>query len=70
MSRRKVMSALARVRQERRELRQLMARVREIAKQRLRQAIEEGLIDGRIEDDGEIVVVDDPPAPPRRSPCR
>jgi hypothetical protein len=63
-------TALARTRAERRELRQLMARVSQVAKQRLREAIAEGLIDGRVEDDGTIVVVDDAPAPSRRSPCR
>jgi hypothetical protein len=59
MSRRPVKSALARVRAERRELRKLMARVSEIAKERLREAIEEGLIEGRIEEDGEIVIIVD-----------
>jgi hypothetical protein len=66
MSRRKVMTALARTRQERRELRKLMAHVAAVAEQRLRQAVEEGLIEGRIEDDGTIVIVDDSLAPSRR----
>jgi hypothetical protein len=66
MSRRKVMTALARTRQERRELRKLMAHVAAVAGQRLRQAVEEGLIEGRIEDDGTIVIVDDSLAPSRR----
>jgi hypothetical protein len=65
MSRRPSMSALARTRQQRRELRELMARVSQVAKQRLRQAIEEGLLEGHVEDNGEIVI-DDPPAPTRR----
>jgi len=37
-----------------------MARIGEIAKQRLREAIEEGWLEGRIEDDGEIVIVAGP----------
>src|SRR6266404_7173855 len=57
---RKVMSAVARTRAQRRELRKEMARIGEIAKQRLREAIEEGLLEGRIEDDGEIVIVAGP----------
>jgi hypothetical protein len=62
----KVMSAAARTRAERRELRQLMARVSQVAKQRLREAVEEGWLEGRVEEDGTIVIVDDPLAPSRR----
>ncbi len=54
----RVMSPLARVRAQRRELRQLMARVSQAAKQRLREAIEEGLIEGHIEGDDQVVVLD------------
>jgi hypothetical protein len=63
----KVMSAAARTRAERRELRQLMARVSQVAKQRLREAVEEGWLEGRVEEDGTIVVVDDAPVPTRRT---
>ena len=59
-------TALARTRAERRELRQLMARVSQVAKQRLREAVEEGWLEGRVEEDGTIVIVDDPLAPSRR----
>jgi hypothetical protein len=58
-------TALARTRQERRELRQLMAHVEAAAREMLASAIEEGLIEGHIED-GEVVIVDDPLAPSRR----
>jgi hypothetical protein len=55
----KVMSAAARTRAERRELRQLMARVSQVAEQRLREAIAEGLLEGRVEEDGTIVIETD-----------
>ncbi len=55
MSRRPIMSAAARTRAERKALREEMARIGEIAKQRLREAIAEGLIEGHIEGD-EIVI--------------
>ena len=60
MSRKPIMSATARLRARRRELRKEMARIGEIAKQRLREAIEEGWLDGRIEEDGEIVIIAGP----------
>jgi len=56
VSRARVMSALARTRAERRELRQLMAHVAAVAEQRLRDAIAEGLLEGRVEEDGTIVI--------------
>ena len=55
----KVMSAAARTRAERRELRHLMARVSQVAKQRLREAVEEGWLEGRVEEDGTIVIETD-----------
>jgi hypothetical protein len=54
----KVMSPLARTRAERRALRAEMARIAEFAKQKMREAVLEGLIAGRIEEDGEIVLDD------------
>ena len=48
----------AATRAQRRELRKLMAHVEAVAKQRLREAIEAGLIEGRIEDDGTVVIYD------------
>jgi hypothetical protein len=46
-----------------------MERVAEFAKRRLREAIEEGLIAGRIEEDGEVILDDTAaPPPPRRRP--
>jgi hypothetical protein len=55
----RVMTPAARLRARRRELRKEMQRIGEIAKQRLREAIEEGWLEGRIED-GEVVIVDGP----------
>jgi hypothetical protein len=68
----------ARERARRKALRAEMARIAEIARETTRQLIEEGLVAGRISDDGEIVIDADaepgpwrPPAPPRRGPpCR
>jgi hypothetical protein len=69
MSHVKVMSPLARTRAERRALREQMARIAEITQRHLREAVEEGLIEGRVEPDGEIVLEVDAFAPaPRRTP--
>ena len=69
MSRRSVMTPAARTRAQRRALRKEMERVAEFAKRRLREAIEEGLIAGRIEEDGEVILDDTAaPPPPRRRP--
>jgi hypothetical protein len=85
VSRARVMSALARTRQERRELRQLMAHVSAVARQRMAEAIAEGLFDpiptqtapeastGQVLEGhiaGNEIIVDGTPAPTRRSPCR
>jgi hypothetical protein len=69
MSRARVMTPAARARARRKALRAEMARIGEIAKQRLREAIEEGLIEGYIEEDGTIVI-DGPLASGRRPLCR
>jgi hypothetical protein len=47
---------------QKRELRKEMARISELAEQRLREAIAEGLVRGRIED-GEIVITEAEPEP-------
>jgi hypothetical protein len=60
MTRRPSMSPLAMVRAERRKLRKLMADVTQKAEQHLREMIAEGLLEGRVEEDGEIVIVDGP----------
>jgi hypothetical protein len=80
MTRRPSMSPLAMARAERRELRKLMARVSQVAEQRLREAIAEGLFDplptqttpeastGQILEgyiEGDTVIVD--ATPPRRT---
>ena len=69
MSRRPVMSTLAQTRARNRALRAEMARVAELVERKTREAILEGLLEGRIEDDGEIVI-EGPPTATRRSPCR
>jgi hypothetical protein len=65
----RVMTPAARLRAQRRELRKEMARVSELAAQCLRDAIAEGLLEGRVEEDGTIVI-EGPPTATRRSPCR
>ena len=52
---RKVMSAAARTRARRRELRAELARVTQIARERMPSAIAEGLVEGRVVD-GEIII--------------
>jgi hypothetical protein len=64
----RVMTPAARARAQRKALRAEMARVAEIAKQRLREAIAEGLIEGRVEDNGEVVIDVEPPSTTRRRP--
>jgi hypothetical protein len=68
MSRARVMTPAARARARRKALRAEMARIGEIAKQRLREAIEEGLIEGYIEEDGTPNPTPWPPS--RRCPWR
>jgi len=70
MSRRaRVISSAARTRQQRKMLRAELERACELTAEGLRQAVEEGLIAGRIEDGQVIIEVDAPePATPRRTP--
>jgi hypothetical protein len=65
MTRRPSTSALAMVRRQRRELRQLMADVSQKAEQHLREMIKEGLIEGQVEEDGTIVITDAEPGEPK-----
>ena len=52
----------------RRHLRRELARLSELAEQRLREAVLEGLIAGRIEANGEIIIeIDAPPPATRRT---
>jgi hypothetical protein len=67
MSRARVMTPAARARAYRRELRAEMARVSELAARRLREAVEAGLIEGHIEEDGTIVIEVPPLVSPRRT---
>jgi DNA-binding HxlR family transcriptional regulator len=49
----------ARERARRRELRKEMDRIAAIAAQRLRELVEEGLLQGRVEPDGTVVIEED-----------
>ena len=53
----------ARERARRRELRKLMAHVAAVARETLKQAVEEGLVKGHIAEDGTIVIEAEPGAP-------
>jgi hypothetical protein len=69
VSRKPSMSAAARERAYRRHLRKELERVSALAALRLREAVEAGWIEGRVEDNGEVVIEVEalPPAPTRRS---
>jgi hypothetical protein len=60
------MTPAARERAYRRHLRKEMQRLTELAKQRLREAVLEGLVAGRVEEDGTIVLEDTAGSPPTR----
>lgn len=63
---RKRTSALAQTRAQRRALRLLAEQCKEAAQRHTREAIEEGLLDGRIEGD-EVILLDGTPATSRRT---